>query len=170
MALDWALWREARLSDKARVGLAKRRRPPGAWKRTLAATIAEVTWPYTSEEITAIRELLPTANREAAVQEAVRAAQLYVFAQTRGKRSKSNPRKEIERLRDALQGIFYALMQLSPEAQSYLTINMRPARLPDEEPFTAQCLRHAIDRFDWENRRGLEVLPDPIRGGARPCT
>ena len=59
-------------------------------------------------------------------------------------------------------------MQLSPEARSYLTANIRPARLADEEPFTAESLRHAIDRFDFENRKGLELLPDPIQGGARP--
>jgi hypothetical protein len=176
MAINWALWREARLSDKGRAGLA-RRPPPGPWKQILASSVPEVTWPYTSEEIDAIRAtLLPTENRDEAVQWAVRAAQLYVFAQT--KVSNANPRKEIERLRSALVELFHALMHLSPEARAYLTANMigdkrtphAPVgmRLPDEQPFTVESLRHAIDRFNTENRRGLEQLPDPIRGGARP--
>jgi hypothetical protein len=128
-----------------------------------------VTWPYTSEEVDAIRgTLLPNENREAAVQWAVRAAQLYVYEQTRGKRSNANPRKEIEHLRDALLQIFDALLHLSPEAQAYLAANMSARRLPEEQPFTTESLRNAIDRFDTENRRGLERLPEPIRGGARP--
>jgi hypothetical protein len=167
MVLDWALWREARLSDKGRAGLA-RRPPPGPWKQILTSSLAEVTWPYTSDELAAIRDLLPEKNGEAALQDVVRAAQLYAFAQTRGKRSNANPRKEIEHLRDALLELFDALMHLSPEAKSYLTDNMRAVHLPDEQPFTAESLRHAIDKFDTENRRGLERLPDPIRGGARP--
>jgi hypothetical protein len=111
--------------------------------------------------------LLPEKNREIAVQYAVRAAQLYVFAQTRGNRSTANPRKEIERLRDALLELFHALKGLSPDARAFLTANMRAAvRPPDEAPFTIESLRLAIDRFDFENR--LELLPEPIRGGARP--
>jgi hypothetical protein len=168
MVLDWALWRESRLSEKGRSGLAKRPPPDGSWKQVLASNVAEVTWPYTSEEIDAIRELLPPENHEAAIQWVVRAAQLYVFAQTRAKRSTANPRKEIAQLRDALAKLFDALMHLSPEARSHLTENMRAMRLPDQQPFTAESLRNAIDRFDTENRRGLEHLPDPIRGGARP--
>ena len=168
MVLDWALWREARLSEKGHLSLAKRPPPEVSWKRLLASNIGEVTWPYTSEEIDAIGGLLPTENRGAAVQLVVRAAQLYVYAQTRGKRSNANPRKEIEHLRDALLEIFNALMHLSPEAKSYLTENMRAVRLPEEQPFTTESLLHAIDKFDTENRLGLERLPDPIRGGARP--
>ena len=168
MVLDWALWREPRLSDKGRLGLAKRPLPCRSWKQLLASNIGEVTWPYTAEEIDAIRELLPVENREAAVQWAVRAAQLYVYAQTRGNRSRANPRKEIKHLRDALLELFDALMHLSPEARSYLTDNMRAMHLPDEQPFTAESRQHAVDKFDTENRRGLEQLPDPIRGGARP--
>ena len=171
MVLNWEIWRAARLSDKGRAGLAKRPRPTGSWKQTLASSVGEVTWPYSLEEIEAIRETLPTENlenREAAVQLVVRAAQLYVFAQTRGKRANANPRKEIEHLRDALLEIFNALMHLSPEAKSYLSENMRAIRLPEEQPFTTESLLHAIDKFDTENRLGLERLPDPIRGGARP--
>jgi hypothetical protein len=133
----------------------------------LASKTADVTWPYTSEELDAVRGLLDGENREAGVQLVVRAGQLYVFAQSRGKRSHANPRKEIEHLRDALLELFDALMHLSPEAKSYLTDNMRAMHLPDEQPFTAESLRHAIDKFDTENRRGLERLPDPIRGGGR---
>ena len=166
MALNWNNYRAARVSDQGRAAF-KKRPLPATWKEILASSIVEVTWPYTTEEIDAIRELLPPENREAAIQWLVRAAQLYVFAQTRGKRSNSNPRKEIERLRNALVELFDALMNLSPDARSYLTKNMRAGvRLPDEDPFTAESLRHAIDRFDHENR--LELLPEPIRGGARP--
>jgi hypothetical protein len=165
MALDWNKWREARLGEDGRAGLAKRPLP-GPWNRILKSNIGDTTWPYTAEEITVIRSLLPDEHREVAAQEAVRSAQLYVYAQTR--KRQSNPRKEIEHLRGALDGIFQALMRLSPEARTYLNANMRPARLSEEGPFTADALRDAIDRFDFENRQGLETLPDQIRGGARP--
>jgi hypothetical protein len=168
MVLDWSLWRETRLSDQGRSGLAKRPLPVRSWGALWTSDTAQVTWPYTHEEIDAVRKLLPARNREAAVSHAVRAAQRYVFVQTRGKRSTANPRKEIEELRAALLKLFNALMHLSPEAHQYLAGKMTNARLDDEQPFTAESLRHAIDRFDTENRRGLEQLPDPIRGGARP--
>ncbi|MGZ3349132.1 MAG: hypothetical protein ACXU89_09330 [Xanthobacteraceae bacterium] len=168
MVLDWETWRKARLNERGRLGFEKRPLPCRSWKQIRAASIAEVTWPYTPDELAAIRELLPEKHREIALQHAVRAAQLYVFAQTRGKVSNANPRKEIERLRSAFVELFHALMHLRPEARSYLTENMVDMRLPDEQPFTVESLRHAIDRFDRENRRGLEQLPDAIRGGARP--
>jgi hypothetical protein len=165
MALDWHAWRRARGSDVARQGLHKRPFPARSWQALCATPVSKLSWPYSDAETQCIGATLPAEHRSHALEIVVRAAQLYVFEQLRAHQGKPNPRKEIEQLRDALTGLFDALKNLSSEARDYLRSKMRPWRLPDEEPFTVESLRHAIDRFDHENRVGLTQLPASVRGG-----
>lgn len=122
-------------------------------------------WPYFDNEAQGIRSLLPDEFRDRDLETVVLAAREYVHAQMLIRSGRPNPRREIELLRIALIGLCDAVMRLSPEAHSYLQDKLRPARDPDEQPFTAMSLRHAIDKFDHENRRALDAPPPPVRGG-----
>jgi hypothetical protein len=166
-ALDWKEWRAARISIEARESFKKRPFPSRSWQALFASSSSETTWPYTTDEISAIGETLPEGRRNDALQCSVHAARLYVFAQTRGHRRTANPKKEIEQLRRAIRALFDALKGLSPDASNYLRSKMLPWRLPEQDPFTTESLRNAIDRFDSENRVGLTQLPAAILGGGR---
>jgi hypothetical protein len=157
----------ARGSARGRQGFNDRPFPAGSWRSLLSLPVSKTTWPYSDREAEVIVAMLPEEFRERALGMAVRAAQLFVFHQTQVNRGKANARKEIEQLRRALVCLFDALKQLSPVARDYLRTKMRPLRLPDQEPFSTESLRYAIDRFDHENRLGLENPPPPIRGGPR---
>jgi hypothetical protein len=70
-------------------------------------------------------------------------------------------------LRDAVGNLFDALKGLSPGARDHLRSRMLQWRLPEQDPFTTESLRNALDRFDTENRVGLKDLPAAILGGGR---
>jgi hypothetical protein len=167
-SLDWNEWRAARISGQGRQSFAKRPFPSRSWQALFASSPSETTWPYSSEECSAIRATLADDICDDVFGMVIRAAQFYVFAQTQGNRARANPRKEIEQLNRALKELFNSLMRMSPDARDHLQSTIRPFRLPDETPFTTESLREAIDKFTFENRYGLQKLPTAIRGGPRP--
>jgi hypothetical protein len=164
-ALDWAKWRRhRRFSDAARKGFDKRPFPARSWAALLPA--GQMPWPYSADEARTVANAFPEQFREAGLEKAVQAARLWIRQQT-PLRGKSNPRTEILRLRGALVCMFEALMNMGPDAQQHLKASMRVLRLPGQEPFTVEQLRYALDRFDHENRIGLNRLPTPIKSGPR---
>src|SRR6266511_2532185 len=109
MALDWASYRSARGSARARDGFNKRPFPARSWSALLRKTpVAQTPWPYSKLEVQQIAAMLPERFREGALEQIVRAARWYVYCQTQVHRENSNPRKEIEQLRKALNGLFDA--------------------------------------------------------------
>ncbi len=168
MALDWAAYRSARGSGRARGGFAKRPFPEHrSWLEMVTSPLPDIPWPYSQSEAQAITAVLPQDTRRRAIESVAYAARLYMHAALRGHPRRPSPRKEIDRLRRALTALCDAVMDLSPDARAYLEARLRAVRLPDQEPFTVDSLRYALDKFDFENRIGLENLPPAVRGGPR---
>jgi hypothetical protein len=164
-ALDWAKWRRhRRIDEAARKGFDKRPFPARSWAALLPAS--QMPWPFSADEARVVANAFSENFREVGLEKAVQATRLWIRQQT-PLRGKSNPQTEILQLRAALVCIFEALMNMSPDAQQHLETLMRPLCPPGHEPFTVDHLRLAIDRFDHENRRGLNKLPAPIKGGPR---
>jgi hypothetical protein len=167
MALDWAAYRARRGGARVRLGLEKRPFPGRGWSEMHASPAAHMPWPYSEIEAQSIRSVLPAGCCQLAVELAVLAARRYVHAAQLALSGKPNPRKEIAELRQALTKLCNTVMSLSPEARTYLEKKLRPVQLPDQEPFTVDSLRYDLDRFNHENRRGLEIPPPSVRGGPR---
>jgi hypothetical protein len=164
-ALDWAKWRRYRRSSEAtRKGFEKRPFPGGSWQSLLPAK--GMPWPYLENEARIVANRFPEEFREIALEKVVQAARLWIQQQPTYGRT-SNPRKEILQLRAALERMFEALMYLNVDAREHLEASMRPLHAEGQERFTVEQLRYAIDRFDHENRIGLNRLPAPIKGGPR---
>jgi hypothetical protein len=180
-------------TEQAREGMAKRPFPFAAWPEALSSPVAHIPWPYTESEALLIKSGLPEEYRDRALEQVVLAARLWVRSKRMQLPDPPNPRREIEKLRAALDQLTVALRDLSPEAIAHLRIKSRQGRyyrsavswdlphlrylsqsqlnelLANSHPptFGVSDLKLAIDRFEHENRRGLEDLPEVKRGGPR---
>lgn len=74
MALDWARYRSARGSKRARQGFERRPFPARAWNELYVKPVAHMPWPYTDAEAKCISSVLPEECRSRALQTVVLAA------------------------------------------------------------------------------------------------
>jgi hypothetical protein len=165
-ALDHEKWRRNRINDIARKGFEKRPLPSKSWQDLPPAS--KILWPYCECEARAITANFPKEElRQIALEKVIDAARQWIREEVTEYRGRADPRKEILQLRRGMESLFEALMNLSPGAHQHLLDKMRPFRTLRQKPWTPDELRYALDRFDYENRWGLNELPAPTSRGPR---
>jgi hypothetical protein len=118
-------------------------------------------WPYTASEVAKIRDLLP-AGSEKVVARIIEGARQYAWMADGRAKHKPNPKRELEKLSDAISELRRAL-QLSESAESHLRSRYRQSRAYDS-PMHVVDLWDAVIRFQVENAEGFKEAPSATAG------
>jgi hypothetical protein len=149
-----------------------------AWQQLFRTPLRCAPWPYSDAQFAAIMGALPKKHSDDCFEHVLDATRFSILVAARyfvrfaskqkTRPTKPNPRKELDEICRAATALLNAVRAASDETRKHLARTMRARALSEDQLWSLDELRFAVDSFLHANRIAFRMRADgPNRGPAR---